>query len=362
MLKNKLIRWLSRPVLDRSTNVAAVMPIVLATDIGLQRGENQDRVAAMRVNSVSGASGPFTVMALADGMGGMTDGANCAVHALATFFDCLAVSGSMPPLDRLELATHAANAAVFELYRGNGGATLSAVLFCADEQPILVNVGDSRIYATFESATEGVTRLTVDDSLEEFVGGHGKELLQFIGMGDGLKAHIKMVGGSAHRLLITSDGIHFVSHDTLSDVFSKAPDVYRATERLAALARWCGAPDNASLAMADVPDIPLFFGGREESGVEVWDPFSSVHIMWMKNAEALESHYAASSLVPKEPVKDRAEAQEITKKPPASKKSRKPRSQKVEKIKEPSSVGPQLTIEIDDGSSAITPENNGDHA
>jgi hypothetical protein len=49
MLKEKLIRWFSRPTLDRATNVAAHLPFALATDLGTTREENQDRIAAIRV-------------------------------------------------------------------------------------------------------------------------------------------------------------------------------------------------------------------------------------------------------------------------------------------------------------------------
>ena len=47
-LQERIASWLSRAGPERSVNQCFDLPIVLATDIGLQRSENQDRVAALR--------------------------------------------------------------------------------------------------------------------------------------------------------------------------------------------------------------------------------------------------------------------------------------------------------------------------
>ncbi|CAG9170365.1 PP2C family protein-serine/threonine phosphatase [Cupriavidus pinatubonensis] len=366
MLRDQLLRWLSRTVPDKGNNVSASIPIVLATDVGLERTENQDRVAAMRVDSRSGKRNGFSVVALADGMGGMVDGTSCAVQALANFFNHLATEVSSTAEGLLEDAANAANIGVYQQFRGKGGATLSAVLFTDDRKVLLVNVGDSRIYAMSDADPAVVSRLTVDDSLEEFVGGHGRELLQFIGMGEGLKPHVKNVDKDVKRVLITSDGVHFVSHETLVDVFSKAPDAYRAAERLAALARWCGAPDNASLAIVNIPEVAQCFEGRQDSGVELWDAFGSIKIICERESER-QSAYSPlrQRQIEKQNISQEQRAlPEIVSTP---KKLRKPRKEKEkgekEKMLSQAAAGPQLTIDIDAGSTdsnSTASENNDD--
>lgn len=284
MLNNRLIRWFSRPVAISGVNSLLGIPTSLSSHIGLIREENQDRVAAMRVHTTSASSQSFTVIALADGMGGMQDGAQCASRTLAAFFNALIRFRQETSMDRLKFAADAANLAVNEFSNGGGGATLSALLIGTDQQCLTLNVGDSRIYATVkDNEKEKVVRLTVDDSLEEAVGGHGKDLLQFIGMGEGLIPHISEVPRDADRILITSDGVHFIRHETLCDVLIQAQGERQVAEQLTNLAKWRGAPDNASLAITSLAKLSSSKLEAEETGVELWDPFGALNIMWVKH-------------------------------------------------------------------------------
>jgi serine/threonine protein phosphatase PrpC len=352
MLCAKFEQWFMRKCPPHGSNFLPGLPVVLATDIGLSRLENQDRVAAMRVNA-TGVTDTFMVVAVADGMGGMRDGAKCAALTLSSFFNSLIRFRYKEPAERLQLATLAANDAVFKFSRGHGGATLSALLVgTKSEEHYLVNVGDSRIYTTLtERIQDEVHRLTVDDSLEEAVGGTGRELLQFIGMGEGLKPHVKKVPTSAKRILVTSDGVHFINHEVLSDVLLNAEAEADAADELITVAKWRGAPDNASLAVVGVSSLFDSLNLTEETGIEVWDPFSSLHIMWMK-PEKLELQEAEVAL---QKNRDRACQGDISKdykepktnqnplkppKPPTQQKTRKPR------VKRTDADIPQLTIDI----------------
>lgn len=284
MLNDRLVRWLSRPTKERGINTVTGMPVTLHTDVGLVRNENQDRVAVMRATTTSAK--PFVVIALVDGMGGMTNGAECATRTLSAFFNALIRFRQKLPQERLELAANIANMTVYEFSKGRGGATLSA-LFVDNNQALILNVGDSRIYATtVEDNVAKVIRLTVDDSLEEAVGGHGKELLQFIGMGDGLVPHVSVVPQTAKRILITSDGIHFIRHESLCDVLLNTQGSTQVAEQLGALAMWRGAPDNASLAITTLPKLTQSLSVSEETGIEIWDPFSALHVMWLQQEQA----------------------------------------------------------------------------
>jgi len=350
MLNDRLIRWFSRPTTNHGMNTLTGMPVTLITDVGSVREENQDRVAAMRVNTVTAASTPFAVVALVDGMGGMRNGSECATRALSAFFNAIIRFRQKLPKDRLELAANIANEAVYEFSRGGGGATLSALLVSGDQDALTLNVGDSRIYSTvLENDKEKVVRLTVDDSLEEAVGGSGKELLQFIGMGDGLSPHVRVVPNNAKRILISSDGIHFVRHESLCDVLLEAQSSEQASEQLLTLARWRGAPDNASLALTSLPELSQALSKIDEAGVEIWDPFSALHVMWLKQEQSelpVKAEHV-QVIVPKDLSKEKiCSPEHIPVRSKSTKNANKPKVTKaMKKPKKPDS-SPQLSIEI----------------
>ena len=89
MFQEKIESWLSRPVPERAVNRSFELPVVLSSDIGLKRSENQDRVAAMKILSKASGGRVLVAVAIADGMGGMRDGAQCATKALSSFFYAL---------------------------------------------------------------------------------------------------------------------------------------------------------------------------------------------------------------------------------------------------------------------------------
>lgn len=82
LFQDKIAAWLSRTGPDRSLNQCFDLPIVLGTDVGLQRSENQDRVGALRIGSKTTGGRPLIAIAVVDGMGGMRDGGACATLAL----------------------------------------------------------------------------------------------------------------------------------------------------------------------------------------------------------------------------------------------------------------------------------------
>ena len=289
MLNARLVRWLSRKTPSAQTNADISLPVVLATDVGLIRNENQDRVAALRVNTTSANGQTFAVIAVSDGMGGMRDGAECATRAISALFHEVVRFRNLPPKDRIERAVESANTLVHEYAGGKGGATLSALLVTADQGAWIANVGDSRVYGVEGKESQKVIRLTVDDTLEEAVGGHGRELLQFIGMGPGMRPHISKVSSDIDRVLISSDGVHFIAPEMLCDTFLNVQSNFELAEQLLAIARWRGAPDNASLAAISLTQLISELPKTDESGVEVWDAFTGLHVMWLPLVPAEES-------------------------------------------------------------------------
>ena len=223
------------------------------TDIGLRRGDNQDRVAVASWNSHPASNlGAMCAIVVSDGMGGMQDGAHCAALTASHFLADLIVSRKPTLRDAVRNAAFKANEGVYEAYRSRGGATLSAVIVSgARAEAVGINVGDSRIYSpSLEPANELLRLLTVDDNLKSF-GGSGNELLQFIGMGSGVEPHLVPIGND-DIVTITTDGAHFFDSAIFSQIVLKAPDAKAITERLIALSRWLGAPDNATVGVLDV--------------------------------------------------------------------------------------------------------------
>ncbi len=289
MLNEHLIKWLSRGVADKSSGSTARSSVAIATDIGLVRKENQDRVACMTFSPKANQGFPFFVVALSDGMGGMKNGAQCASRTIATFFSSLVRHKSASLIERMQNAAIDANENVFTYSGGYGGATLTAVLISLDGSAISLNVGDSRIYAESGVERKILDRLTVDDSLEEMVGGHGRDLLQYIGMGEGLKAHVKYVTPDFDKLLLTSDGVHFVHQKAMEDVFINSLDPSQAVSRLSALARWSGGPDNASLAVLSIAKIENLLRESDAESLDVWDAFSELNLLWLRSDSFPES-------------------------------------------------------------------------
>jgi len=282
MLEQIIERWLSKPASSsRGIHSVADFPMVLATDLGLKRNENQDRIAALRVHGGHPSSKSFTCVAVCDGMGGMSNGSACATLTLASFLSALVYNRHTPPLDRLNTAARFANQKVFDFAAGKGGATLSAVLLEAGDA-YSANVGDSRIY--FEAAEGNERRLqraTVDDNLAEAFGGNGRELVQFVGIGEGISPHVSSLSKHAESFIITTDGAHFIDEGIFSTIFLNSSTVLQAVERLVAVARWLGGPDNATLAAFKRDLLHQAPAPIEEAIIELWGAFDSLQLMSM---------------------------------------------------------------------------------
>jgi PPM family protein phosphatase len=277
MFQDRIKEWLSRGGPGSASNPCYDLPTVLSTDIGMQRSENQDRVAAMKISAKASAGRPLIAIAVADGMGGMRDGAACATLTLSSFLYALIRHRAEQTEARILSAVVHANKSVFDYAKGKGGSTLSALIVDHEFRQFILNIGDSRIYSF---GLGDIRRLTIDDSLAEAVGGHGRELLQFVGMGERLHPHIKPVSLDAQNLALTTDGIHFVPEKAIQGILSNAPELELASERLSALARWCGGPDNASSALVSLPALAKKVHANGD-GIQLWDPFGALSAIWV---------------------------------------------------------------------------------
>jgi serine/threonine protein phosphatase PrpC len=250
-------------------------------------------------------------------MGGMRDGALCAAIAISSFFTSCIRLRDLPLDQRLIAAVRKANEIIFDLFRGQGGATLSAVLRDAAGNALGVNVGDSRIYVV---ANTEIRQLTVDDTLGAHVQKlkispvddnlRSNELLQFVGVGASIEPHIiDLPSSRSERLILTTDGVHFLPQSELRALTLQAEDPRTAAFRLTELANWNGGRDNASaITMFGIPDFPA--DHRHIGAIEISDPFGEVQIIGI-DREAIGGDASQPSPYPplREPI------QEVTRKP-----------------------------------------------
>jgi serine/threonine protein phosphatase PrpC len=234
--------------------------VFLGTSVGAVREKNEDRAIVVRVCYGREPERDFVLAALSDGMGGLENGEDAAIVTLSTFVARTIRTARLPPDRRLNMAASDANDAVYQLYRGRGGATLSAVLIERRFGAIGVNVGDSRIYLLRD--TRSIEQLSRDDTLGELVRDRAGlnavdrtgSLIQHIGMGEGLEPHIISADApnTNSHFVLTSDGVHR-NKELLNLVTRETPSPEKLVHRLLLLAELLGGHDNATAVV--VPDL-----------------------------------------------------------------------------------------------------------
>lgn len=275
--------WLLRRI--PPSGIRRVLPVLaaLGSDVGAVRKENQDRVALARGRDALGQI--YAVVALADGIGGMRDGAQCAALAVSAVFDTvhrLASSGA-PPSEWVANAMSNAHKAVQTAYGGSGGATLVLLLVTQKEGAYWASVGDSRLYV---SKGDTLVQISTDDTIAGQLGrsagsdiNQGK-LLQYIGMEDPLEFEVsKLLCAPSDTAILTTDGVHFLASgtDVMSLVVRHAPDIGATARRLTELARWAGGLDNATVAVVSL-DAALYESPPAYACLDIWDPFGEIRV------------------------------------------------------------------------------------
>jgi len=260
----------------------------VATTVGLVREENQDRGVVARGQFLHRKRTSFLLLAIADGMGGMKAGGECATQTLSYLLEALIGSSELSLESCLRTAIHVANEAIYAHFRGEGGATLSALLLeQATGQMVIANIGDSRIYRFSPTKASSVEQLTVDDTLAarvpQFEGApkyeHHPEknrLIQFLGIGPDLQPNVLRLDGANQRVgyLLTTDGAHGHGNVLLSEIVANAASAEEAAERLIALSDWTGGPDNSTVICAFPRTLERFLAAKSQrtSILTLWTP------------------------------------------------------------------------------------------
>lgn len=283
-VQRKLYNWLRRETGSSGVRKVASLRGAIASEIGNVRSDNQDKAIAFKGFDARGSE--YAVAVVADGIGGMHDGAACAALAIASFtlkISALSQAGFSSPLTQIKQAAHFANEAVYRDYLGRGGSTLVAVLFLPGMPPIWVSAGDSRIYL---HSDKSLKLLTTDDTIAGQLKKSGTvpaehaKILQFVGMGKDFEPHVDEVRDAQEgELLLTTDGVHFLESESVwfKSIIQNAPDAGATAKRLVEVAKWCGGPDNATLACLG---FPFRSSARDEfgDGIQIWDAFGELDI------------------------------------------------------------------------------------
>lgn len=242
------------------------IPAAWASSRGPSRSENQDRLIIGR------SSKGFSFAILADGMGGMKEGANAAAQTVAAIAATLLSTDFTPLESLLSRALGFANTVVHDRLHGAGGATVVCAAWNAQSR-VVAHVGDARAYLL--SNAPQFEQLTSDDTVIgqlALLGQPGRPasdlyggLLQFIGIGAGIEPHIRRVP-DARGLLLTSDGAHSAPSSVLAWVIEKASYIQLAAERVVMASEWNGSSDNGTA-------VTISFANGHSVGIdEVWMP------------------------------------------------------------------------------------------
>ncbi len=235
------------------------------TDIGLVRRENQDAYAVY-----AGEETGFTICVVCDGMGGPGGGRLASRLAVDAFLS--ACRGNLrremdweQVREVTAFAVAEANAAVYERscseegLRGMGTTLVSAVV--REGEALLDNVGDSRAYLIHNG---GISRITRDHSVverlveqgsitEEEARRHPNRNLITRALGPDREADSDSYRVSLEQgdcLLLCTDGLTgTVTDQELADEILRGTEDNQCLDRLLALAKSQGAPDNVTAVL-----------------------------------------------------------------------------------------------------------------
>ena len=236
------------------------------TDRGRLRENNQDCCVSKQI-------GKFTVLALADGMGGHKGGEIASLKAIETILKSLdedlfnhIVPGQIPSL--LSEVVYKANSAIYNLSLEDaslkGMGTTLELCIIAWGTAYIAHIGDSRTYRIFDT---DITKLTKDHSLVEYMidtgditreeaANHPQKnvITRAIGTDSVCEADISYLRiEEGDTILLCSDGLtNMLSEEHILSVISSAPSLKDCAHTLVRLANDAGGTDNISVVLAKI--------------------------------------------------------------------------------------------------------------
>jgi serine/threonine protein phosphatase PrpC len=266
-----------------SANTLDWLKVGLSSDSGQARPENQDSIFALSAllppQYPGGKVVPFGFFAVADGMGGLSDGgsaSNFAVRYVAAkivdgmLVPALSAGGdgmSSPVADLLRQAAQEASSSIYAMASIAGqrsGSTLSAGVLMG-RQLTLAHAGDSRMYLL---GAAGLELVTSDHSIAARLAEMGQpgpedgledpsrnRLYRSLGLSARLEPDVatRRLAGHTHLVLCTDGLWSVVSDAEIAAVVEAQHGPQAAADRLIALANERGGPDNISVVVVQLP-------------------------------------------------------------------------------------------------------------
>lgn len=241
------------------------MQFYLVSDRGRLRENNEDSSLAKEI-------GEFTLLILADGMGGHKGGETASRTAISEIYSILSeeLSEKMLPGQIMLLLSDAvekANEKLFSLAKEDaelsGMGTTCDICLVFKGTAYIAHVGDSRVYRISESGDS--QKLTKDHSLVEFMLESGtitpeeaathpqkNIILRALGIEKQVEAdisHVKLRKGDT--LLLCSDGLtNMLDEETVFKTVTEETDPEKSALKLVSLANEAGGTDNITVITA----------------------------------------------------------------------------------------------------------------
>lgn len=131
--------------LDFQTDVQTRVEVVTLTDKGPFRKQNEDSIVVVHASGYASLD-KGTLMVVADGMGGMHDGAVASSMVTAKLPSFYFESKILNPVESLVQAVAEVNRKVHETGGATGMGSTVAACVIVNGSLVVVNVGDSRVY------------------------------------------------------------------------------------------------------------------------------------------------------------------------------------------------------------------------
>ena len=250
----------------------------VARNVGRQRQVNEDSLFAhSSIIDTNGASLPFGIFIVADGMGGHKNGdlaSEFAVRTMSTYmfkhlFNSLFGPEPGSPDESLQeiMKTGVFNShQVINKNAPGGGTTLTAVLLVGSQMTI-AHVGDSRAYSVYLDGR--MQTLTRDHSLvkrleelgqitAEEAAIHPQKSMLYNALGQGDTPRPDVFTASLPKpgyLMICSDGLWgVIPEEEIYQIIASAANPQRACQDLVDSANAAGGPDNITVILVKITD------------------------------------------------------------------------------------------------------------
>ncbi len=267
--------------------MAAKTPKILLsgkTDVGVVREENQDALLVYEPTDPAVIRNKGALLVLADGMGGLEGGRMASRLAVESFRKAY-YGDSSEPRAAMVNAVAQANLAIYrharEFESGRQmGSTLTALAIIG-RRALIAQVGDSRAYRFRNGSLKLLTR---DHSLARELADRAEGvqppafyrniLTRGLGLRDDVAPDVYEIDDleEGDAFVLSSDGLHgLVEEEEIAGCLQRfGSDLEGACEELVGLERSKGGPDNITVGLALVQELPRPPGAAEGS---LWTRF-----------------------------------------------------------------------------------------